>query len=94
MGEKLKAALGDSPYVADIRGVGMLWGVELVSDRSTLAPFPGSQKVTERIWDYLFKDGVILYKSLALAGAERRRVRYSAAVCDRRRGDRHNGFGP
>ena len=30
---KLKEALGDSPLIGDIRGVGMLIGVELVMDR-------------------------------------------------------------
>ena len=70
LGAKLAAALEDSPYVGDIRGLGMMWGVELVADRETLAPFPRTQKVAERLWDHLFAQGVILYKSLALAGAD------------------------
>jgi len=70
LGEKLCSALDDSPFVGDIRGLGMLWGVELVADKKTLTPFPRSEKVTERLWDNLFQQGVILYKSLALAGAD------------------------
>ena len=70
LGGKLSAALGDSPFVGDIRGLGMMWGIELVADKKTLAPFPRAQKVAERMWDHLFGQGVILYKSLALAGAD------------------------
>jgi adenosylmethionine-8-amino-7-oxononanoate aminotransferase len=70
LGGKLTEALGDSPFVGDIRGLGMMWGIELVADRETLAPFPRAQKVAERMWEHLFEQGVILYKSLALAGAD------------------------
>jgi adenosylmethionine-8-amino-7-oxononanoate aminotransferase len=70
LGEKLTEELGESPFVADIRGVGMMWGIEFVADKETLAPFPRAQKVAERLWDNLFGQGVILYKSLALAGAD------------------------
>jgi hypothetical protein len=70
LGEKLTAALGHSPFVGDIRGIGMLWGIELVADKQTLAPFPRFKKTAERLWDHLFGQGVILYKSLALAGAD------------------------
>ena len=70
LGAKLTTALGDSPFVGDIRGLGMMWGIELVADRETLAPFPRAKKVAERMWDHLFGQGVILYKSLALAGAD------------------------
>jgi len=70
LGEKLRAALGDLPHVADIRGMGMLWGVELVADKQTIEPFQRSQKVTERIWDYLFSEGVIVYKAVGMAGAD------------------------
>jgi adenosylmethionine-8-amino-7-oxononanoate aminotransferase len=70
LGEKLTAALGDSSFVGDIRGLGMLWGIELVADRQILAPFPRARRVAERLWQHLFDQGVILYKSLALTGAD------------------------
>ncbi len=70
LGRKLSDAIGESPFVGDIRGLGMMWGFELVADKETLAPFPRNQKVAERLWDNLFQQGVILYKSLALAGAD------------------------
>jgi adenosylmethionine-8-amino-7-oxononanoate aminotransferase len=70
LGAKLSEALKDSPHVVDVRGIGMMWGIEFAADKGTLEPFPRSRKVTERLWEHLFEDGVITYKSVALAGAD------------------------
>jgi adenosylmethionine-8-amino-7-oxononanoate aminotransferase len=70
LGKKLIDALADSPYVADVRGLGMMWGIELVKDHKSLAPFPRAERVAERLWSYLFDHGVIVYKSLAMAGED------------------------
>ena len=70
LGEKLRAHLAASPWVAEVRGVGMLWGVELVADKETLAPFPREEKVTERLWQHVFDQGVLIYKAVGLAGSE------------------------
>ena len=70
IGQRLHEALADSPHVGDIRGIGMMWGVEFVRDKQSLAPFPRSEKVTEKLWQALFDQGVILYKSVALAGMD------------------------
>jgi hypothetical protein len=56
--------------VGDIRGIGMMWGIEFVRDKQGLAPFPRSDKVTEKLWQALFDQGVILYKSVAMAGTD------------------------
>ena len=47
LGEMLSSRLADLPWVGDVRGIGFLWGVELVRDRSTNQPFPRKQRVTE-----------------------------------------------
>jgi adenosylmethionine-8-amino-7-oxononanoate aminotransferase len=70
MGQMLKERLGDHPQVGDVRGKGMLWGVEVVKDKSSLEPYPRKEKVTERLWQHLFDQGVIVYKSTGLAGAD------------------------
>jgi adenosylmethionine-8-amino-7-oxononanoate aminotransferase len=44
--ERLVAALGDHPHVAEIRGRGLLQAVELVRDRESLAPFAPEARVT------------------------------------------------
>jgi adenosylmethionine-8-amino-7-oxononanoate aminotransferase len=70
LGERLAAALGDLPWVGDIRGRGFLWGVELVEDRDRLSPFPRRARVAERVWQALFDQGIIVYKSTGLAGVD------------------------
>ncbi|MCF8049537.1 MAG: aspartate aminotransferase family protein, partial [Desulfarculaceae bacterium] len=70
LGQQLREQLIDSPFVADVRGVGMLWGVELVADKTTLRPFARAEKVTERLWQHLFERGIIVYKSVGLAGLD------------------------
>lgn len=66
-GELLKTelanALGDHPHVGDVRGLGLMLGVEFVSDRSTKAPFARSQAVTEAIVGAAKDRGVLLYPS-------------------------------
>ncbi len=66
----LKEALTACPYVGDIRGIGMMWGVELVKDREKLTPYPRSEKIAEKLWQALFDRGYILYKSTGLAGTD------------------------
>jgi hypothetical protein len=70
LGEMLANELGELPWVGDIRGRGFLWGVELVSDRDTLQPFPRREKVAQRVWQALYDQGVIVYKSTGLAGID------------------------
>lgn len=70
LGRLLKATLEDHPHVAQVRGLGYLWGVEFVQDKATLRPFPRQEQVTERLWQALFDQGLITYKSTALAGLD------------------------
>jgi len=70
LGERLKERLEGLPCVADIRGLGFMWGVELVKDKKTLVPFLRKEKVAERVWEALFQQGIITYRSTALAGID------------------------
>jgi len=70
VGQKLRQYLAESPYVGEIRGIGMMWGIELVQDKNSLRPFPRAEKITERLWDALFDHGVIVYKATGLAGVD------------------------
>ncbi len=64
-GERLRAlltsAIGDHPAVGEIRGRGLMVGLELVADRETRAPFPRSAKVTEAVVRGARERGVLLY---------------------------------
>ena len=43
------AAFGDHPAVGEIRGRGLMVGIELVADRETREPFPRAARVTEAV---------------------------------------------
>lgn len=49
MGKLLKQRLGSHQHVGGIRGRGLLWGVELVKDKTTKQPFPAGIKVAPTI---------------------------------------------
>ena len=70
LGGTLHERLNDIAAVGHIRGIGLMWGIELVADKNTLAPFPRSTKITEKLWDALFAKGIIVYKSTGLAGID------------------------
>jgi len=70
LGGLLRTCLQDMPHVAQVRGIGMLWGVEMVQDKETLFPYPRKEEVAERLWQHLFREGIILYKCTGLAGGE------------------------
>jgi hypothetical protein len=70
LGDMLTEKLDALPWVGDIRGIGFLWGVELVADRDTLQAFPRRKQVAERVWQALYDQGVIAYKSTGLAGTD------------------------
>jgi adenosylmethionine-8-amino-7-oxononanoate aminotransferase len=59
--DRLRAALADHPHVAEVRGLGLLLGVELVRDRATLEPFPAASKLTGRVVAEGIRNGVFFY---------------------------------
>jgi adenosylmethionine-8-amino-7-oxononanoate aminotransferase len=70
-GAALQALLHDRldqhPNVGEIRGRGLLVGVELVGDRETREPFPRADRVTERIVRAAREEGLLLYSGTGLA---------------------------
>ena len=60
---RLEAGVGDHPNVGQIRGIGLLTGVELVADRATKAPFDRSAAVAERVTAACFDFGLTVYPS-------------------------------
>jgi adenosylmethionine-8-amino-7-oxononanoate aminotransferase len=67
LGERLNAALGDHPHVGDIRGRGMFYGLELVSDRLTKNPYDAKDKIAWRVWQRAFELGLAIYYSQGCA---------------------------
>jgi len=58
---QLEGRLGDHPNVGEIRGRGLLVGLELVADRSTRLAFPRTSRLTEGIVRAARSRGVLLY---------------------------------
>ena len=64
-GERLKALvterLGAHPSVGDVRGRGLMVGVELVRDRETREPYPRAAKLVEAVVRIARERGLLLY---------------------------------
>jgi adenosylmethionine-8-amino-7-oxononanoate aminotransferase len=64
-GERLRALLHErldaSPVVGDIRGRGLLVGVELVRDRETREPYPRAARLVEAVVRIARERGLLLY---------------------------------
>ena len=58
--ERLRAALGKHPLVGDVRGVGLIAGVELVADQATRQLFAPALKVGPRVAQRCMEDGLIV----------------------------------
>src|SRR5581483_8571299 len=47
--------------VGDVRGLGLLWGVEFVKDRATKLPFAPNEKFSARVAAAALQRGVLTY---------------------------------
>jgi hypothetical protein len=54
-------------FVGDVRGRGLLAGIELVRDRNTKEPFPRSRKLAEEVASRAFAKGLIIYYGTGMA---------------------------
>jgi adenosylmethionine-8-amino-7-oxononanoate aminotransferase len=59
--EMLDVAFRDHPYVGDIRGRGLLLGVELVEDRTTQAPFDPGRRLHAVVKREAMSRGLLVY---------------------------------
>lgn len=70
-GERLKSLLAsrlaDHPNVGEIRGRGLLVGIELVADRASRAPFPRTARLTEAIVAGARERGLLVYSGTGTA---------------------------
>jgi adenosylmethionine-8-amino-7-oxononanoate aminotransferase len=70
MGEKALALLEPllgRPHVGDVRGRGLMLGVELVADKAARRPFPRSERKAEAVGARAFQAGLITYPSSGCA---------------------------
>jgi adenosylmethionine-8-amino-7-oxononanoate aminotransferase len=65
--KELGAVLAEHPHVGDVRGRGLMVGVEMVKHRETKQPFERGAKVTERVVAAAKDAGLLLYSSTGCA---------------------------
>jgi adenosylmethionine-8-amino-7-oxononanoate aminotransferase len=53
--------LRDSKVIGDVRGIGLLWGVEFIADKSSNLPFAPEFKFAERVAQSAAKRGLLVY---------------------------------
>jgi len=68
LGAQLKEELSGHPLVGDIRGAGLFWGIELVRDKATRAPYAPDVKLTNRVIAAALKHELFVYPSVGMAG--------------------------
>ena len=59
--------LADLPHVGDVRGRGLLAGIEFVEDKGSRAPFPRSAKFAERFADAALAAGITVWPNVGHA---------------------------
>ncbi len=67
LGERLQQSLSVHPWVGDIRGRGLFWGIELVQDKVSKTPFPAGKHLAWKLWKCAFELGLIVYYSQGCA---------------------------
>jgi hypothetical protein len=53
--------LREEEAVGDVRGIGLLWGVEFVADSASKRPFPVEQNFAGRVAAAAMKRGLLVY---------------------------------
>jgi adenosylmethionine-8-amino-7-oxononanoate aminotransferase len=65
--KELTAALADEPHAGDVRGLGLMIGIELVEQRGAKRPFPREAQAVERVIAAANESGLLLYPSTGCA---------------------------
>jgi adenosylmethionine-8-amino-7-oxononanoate aminotransferase len=61
LSEQLDLYLGRVPFVGDIRGMGLMWGIEIVRDKESKRPFDPDFHLSQKIADEAFRLGLVIY---------------------------------
>jgi adenosylmethionine-8-amino-7-oxononanoate aminotransferase len=69
--ERALRSLLEIPQVGDVRGIGYLWGIELVEDRDSGRTFSRERRVAERVAEDCRERGVLVHAGFGCADGER-----------------------
>lgn len=58
---RLQESFGQHPFIGDIRGRGLFWGLEFVADRETKAAFDPNHKLAKKLKQIAFDRGLMIY---------------------------------
>ncbi len=61
LGRAIEGLRGEFPIIGDVRGLGLLWGTELVRQRDTRLAYPAELKVAQRVFQAAYEAGVLTY---------------------------------
>jgi adenosylmethionine-8-amino-7-oxononanoate aminotransferase len=68
---RLRERFGNHPFVGDVRGRGLLQGLELVADRGTKEPFDPARKLNARVKHEAMARGLMVYPMGGTADGKR-----------------------
>ena len=66
--QRLETLAQACPYIGNVRGIGLLQGVEFVQDRASKTPFPAAANVFSRVTQLAKARGLLLYPRRSLNG--------------------------
>lgn len=66
--EGLQALRARYDFIGDVRGIGMLWGLELVQDPASKAPFPTDANMFAKVTALAKEEGLLIYPRRSLDG--------------------------
>lgn len=55
----LLTPLADHPLVGEVRGTGLMWGIEIVADKVTRAPFDPARAIPAKVQEAAFAQGLV-----------------------------------
>ncbi|HET8948763.1 MAG TPA: aspartate aminotransferase family protein [Candidatus Polarisedimenticolia bacterium] len=61
LGRRLAELKRSHKIIGDVRGLGMLWGLELVADRASKEPFAPGLKMARRLYEASLAEGLMIY---------------------------------
>ena len=62
--QKLEELKKQSSIIGDVRGLGLLLGIELVADKQSKQPFPLGRRITARLIQKAFAHGLLVYSAM------------------------------